>query len=169
VGPASNPARRWRHHPIQPLRFCVDVLEDLPVDTWQRASGGGAFQALDGGESTLFVHWGESATLEAFRRSMTDLTTRAIDVTQSPEEVLGMAAVRVAATVEHGASVAYRQDAEGGVTHAETPATRYRTEAISFVRYGVPVLVGFRVTLASLREHGARLDHFLASIRPLDG
>jgi len=168
VEPASNPARRFRLHPIEPLHFSVDVLEDLPVDTWQRPSGGGAFQALDGGESTLFVHWGESATLEAFRQSLTDLTTRAIDVTQSPEEVLGMAAVRVSATVERGASVAYRQDAEG-VTHAETPATRYRIEAISFVRDGVHVLVGFRVTLASLREHGARLEHFLASIRPLDG
>ena len=164
-----NPARRWRRHPIEPLRFSVDVLEDLPVEEWQRPSGGGAFQTLDGGESTLFVHWGESATLEAFRQSLTDLNTRAIDVTQSPEEVLGAAAVRVSATVERGANVAYRQDADRAVTHAETPAMRFRTEAISFVRDGVHVLVGYRVTPATLRGSGALLKRFLESIRPLEG
>jgi hypothetical protein len=164
-----DPAGRWRRHAIEPLRLSVDLLEALPVEAWERPSGGGVFQTLDGGESTLFVHWGESATLASFRKSLTDLTTRAIDVVQSPEEVLGAAAIRVSATVERGASVAYRQDAEGGVTHAESPAELYRTEAISFARDDVHVLVGFRVTLASLREHAARLEHFLASIRPLDG
>jgi hypothetical protein len=159
----------WRRHRIDHLGFSVDVLEGMPVETWERPTGGGAFQLLDAEDGTLFVNWGGWASLEAFRQSLTDLTTRAIDVVQSQEEVLGVAAIRVSATLERGATVAYRQDAEGGVTHAESPAERYRTEAISFARDDVHVLVGYRVTLASLREHAARLEHFLASIRPLDG
>ena len=112
---------------------------------------------------------GESATLEAFRQSLTDLNTRAIDVTQSPEEVLGAAATRVSATVERGASIAYRQDDNGRMTHADAPATRYRTEAISFARDSVPVLAGYRVTPATLRGSGALLKRFIESIRPLEG
>jgi len=84
-------------------------------------------------------------------------------------EVLGAIGQRLAATVERGALVAYRRSPDGVVTDAESPATRHRTEVVSFARAGVPVLVGYRVPQATLREHEALLEHFLGSVRPLGG
>jgi hypothetical protein len=161
----ANPAKTWRPHTVEPFRFAVDFLEGLPVETWRRPGGGGVFQILDGEDSTLFVHWGDSASLEAFRNSLTDLNTRATELTQSPAEVLGEPAHRVSATLEEGRTVAYRQRADGLVTHVGSPATRYRTEAISFARDGVPVLVGYRVTQPIVRDLEEVPRRFLASIR----
>jgi hypothetical protein len=84
-------------------------------------------------------------------------------------EILGSTGQRVTATVERETVVAYEPGPDGVVTHAESPATRHRTEVVSFARAGVPVLVGYRVPQATLREHEALLQHFLGSVRPLGG
>jgi hypothetical protein len=102
-----NPPNTWVRHRLEYLGFSVDVLEGLPVETWQRPTGGGVFQILEGEDSSLFVNWGESASLEGFRQSLSDLNTRAVDVRQWPVEVLGARGQRLSATVEQGAIVAY--------------------------------------------------------------
>jgi hypothetical protein len=164
-----NPPNTWVRHRLEYLGFSVDVLEGLPVETWQRPTGGGVFQILEGEDSSLFVNWGESASLEGFRQSLSDLNTRAVDVRQWPVEVLGARGQRLSATVEQGAIVAYGRSPEGVVTHAESPAACFRTEAISFACAGVPVLVGYRVAQSTVREYEPLLKHFLASVRPLEG
>jgi hypothetical protein len=158
---------RWRQYPIELLGFSVAFLEGLPVETWQDSTDGGAYQSLDSEDSTVFVHWGQTASLDAFRRSLSDLNTKASDVREWPVEVLDARGLRISATVEQGALVAYRRSPGGVVSHAESPAARYRTEVIAFARGGDPVLVGYRVAESIVPQHAPFLEHFLASVRPL--
>ena len=164
-----SPPSSWRRHDIEPLRISVELLAELPVEDWQRPDGGGAWQSIAGPDDILFVHWGESAAFEAFQRSLSDLLTRPLHVADRSTEVLGTPARRVSATVERGASIASTHDADGVLTHRETPVERHRIEAVSFVRDGVPVLVGCRLPEATWRQHEATVKRFLASIRELGG
>ncbi|MFL6260725.1 MAG: hypothetical protein ACJ76Y_13510 [Thermoanaerobaculia bacterium] len=155
----------WHRHRVEPLGLSVELLADLPAETWQSPTGGGVFQTLPEEAGTLFVHWGESASLETFRQSLGDLLTRTLDLAESPTEVLGAAALRIAATVESGGAVAYRRDEAGALSHTQAPKARIRTEVLTFTRQGLPVLVGYRVVEPALRRHRAALRHFLASLR----
>jgi hypothetical protein len=153
---SSSPT--WRRHRVEPLGLSVELIADLPAETWQSPTGGGVFQTLPDEAGTLFVHWGESASLEALRDSLGSAA-------ESPAEALGAAALRIAATVESGGAVAYRRDETGALSHAETPAARIRTEALAFTRRGLPVLVGYRVAEPAPRRHRSALRRFLASLR----
>jgi len=148
----------WRRHRVEPLGLSVELIADLSAESWQSPTGGGVFQTLPEEAGTLFVHWGESASLEALRDSLGGAT-------ESPAEVLGAPALRIAATVESGGTVAYRRDETGILSHAQTPRERVRTEALAFSRRGLPVLVGYRVAEPALRRHWNALRHFLASLR----
>lgn len=159
----------WRRHPIEPLGFSVELLADLPVESWQSATGEGIYQNLAGTEGMLFVHWGETASYQAFRESLADFLTRIVDIAEAPAEVLGSPARLISATVERGATVAYRQDETGALSHTENPAVRTHTEVLSFTREGLPVQVGYRVGEPGLRRHKAVFRHFLASLRSLNG
>ncbi len=164
-----SPPSSWRRHDIEPLRISVELLAELPVEDWQRLNGGGVWQSIAEPDDILFVHWGESASFEAFQQSLSDLLTRPIHVADRSTKVLGTPARQVSATVERGASVAYARDAAGELTHRETPAARSRMEALSFVRDDVPVLVGCRLAEASWHRHERTVKRFLASIRELGG
>lgn len=163
-----NSSLRWQRQRIDALRFSVDMLEGAPVETWRRPDGGGIFQTIAGTEGTLFVNWGEWASATAFRRSLSDMLTHATDISDSSIDVFGDRARRICAALEHEATVGSTLRSQGGVDHIETPAARYCTEVISFVRDGVPVLVGYRIAQSSRRAHDEVIGRFLTSIRPLD-
>jgi hypothetical protein len=153
-----SPSSKWRLHFVEPLGLSVELIAELPAETWQSPTGGGVFQTLPDEAGTLFVHWGESASLEALRDSLGGAA-------ESPAEALGAAALRIAATVESGGTVVYRRDETGALFHTQAPRARIRTEALAFTRRGLPVLVGYRVAEPAPRLHRSALRRFLASLR----